>query len=470
MVAAVQPLAAYRAFAGSRCAAFSYCGGYRRYWPHPRSQGEVVGKATKNGPGLRLSSPWPIACSWIFGGTPVAYRRRAITRGWEGAGPPGPRARTRHGRPGSRRQAERSPHRPRDARHHRAQPVGGSSASLTAAGTPPVRSPRAIQPRRSARSPSTGREAAQRTAPASRRADRERTTRPLKLAPASLALPDLESPSSNRVRAAGLPRALHGWHGDPGGLSEGRPAGGLPDRCREGRWTNTPERHAGDPRQLRRSSSATPGGAVGRAGQPIPASARQPALLTGDGRGLHGMRRERAAVPTTGTLQARPGAPSRRRLAPSRRNPAPRPGPMASGPDDHRAHRRRSLPASGLGFRMLLESQDDIDGGPAEAARAAREAVRLAAGPSIRTSCLMDVRMPPAWDGIEATRRITSAGGRTRVLILTTFDLDEYAVLRGCAPGPAALPGQGNAQPAESPGPGSAASGHAATAVVAAPA
>lgn len=80
-------------------------------------------------------------------------------------------------------------------------------------------------------------------------------------------------------------------------------------------------------------------------------------------------------------------------------------------------------PLQRFGFRMLLESQDDLTV-LAEATNGT-EAVRLTAElhPDV---VLMDVRMP-GLDGIEATRRITATGDRTRVLILTTFDLDEYA-------------------------------------------
>jgi len=80
-------------------------------------------------------------------------------------------------------------------------------------------------------------------------------------------------------------------------------------------------------------------------------------------------------------------------------------------------------PLQRLGFRMLLESQDDMT--VLSEATNGSEAVRLTAElhPDV---VLMDVRMP-GLDGIEATRRITAAGDRTRVLILTTFDLDEYA-------------------------------------------
>lgn len=80
-------------------------------------------------------------------------------------------------------------------------------------------------------------------------------------------------------------------------------------------------------------------------------------------------------------------------------------------------------PLQRLGFRMLLESQDDMT--PVGEAGGGSEAVRLVAQlhPDV---VLMDVRMP-GLDGIQATRRIVAAGSRTRVLILTTFDLDAYA-------------------------------------------
>ncbi|MFF1355781.1 response regulator [Streptomyces sp. NPDC058297] len=80
-------------------------------------------------------------------------------------------------------------------------------------------------------------------------------------------------------------------------------------------------------------------------------------------------------------------------------------------------------PMQRFGFRMLLESQDDLT--VAGEAGDGAEAVRLTAclKPDV---VLMDIRMP-GLDGIEATRRIVASGGLTRVLILTTFDLDEYA-------------------------------------------
>ncbi|MFI2608348.1 response regulator [Kitasatospora sp. NPDC018619] len=80
-------------------------------------------------------------------------------------------------------------------------------------------------------------------------------------------------------------------------------------------------------------------------------------------------------------------------------------------------------PLQRYGFRMLLESQPDTEV-VGEAAHGA-EAVRLTA--DLRPDVvLMDIRMP-GMDGIEATRRIVASGGRSRILVLTTFDLDEYA-------------------------------------------
>jgi DNA-binding NarL/FixJ family response regulator len=74
------------------------------------------------------------------------------------------------------------------------------------------------------------------------------------------------------------------------------------------------------------------------------------------------------------------------------------------------------------GFGMLLAGQDDIEV-VAEASNG-REAVHKAL--HLRpTVVLMDIRMPEL-DGLQATRRILAADKSARILILTTFDLDEY--------------------------------------------
>jgi DNA-binding NarL/FixJ family response regulator len=74
------------------------------------------------------------------------------------------------------------------------------------------------------------------------------------------------------------------------------------------------------------------------------------------------------------------------------------------------------------GFRLILETREDLE--VVGEAQDGREAVELAR--KLRPDViLMDVRMPNV-DGVEATRRLAALGSPARVLILTTFDLDEY--------------------------------------------
>ncbi len=86
-----------------------------------------------------------------------------------------------------------------------------------------------------------------------------------------------------------------------------------------------------------------------------------------------------------------------------------------------------------VGLRKILDFEPDLEvGGEAlDGEDAVRQSRRLT--PDV---VLMDIRMP-VLDGIEATRRITAAQAATRVLILTTFGLDEYvyAALRAGASG-----------------------------------
>lgn len=85
------------------------------------------------------------------------------------------------------------------------------------------------------------------------------------------------------------------------------------------------------------------------------------------------------------------------------------------------------------GFRMILENSGDMEvvGEAEDGAQAAALAAEL-----LPDVVLMDIRMPET-DGVEATRRLRAAGNPARVLILTTFDLDEYvyAALRAGASG-----------------------------------
>jgi DNA-binding NarL/FixJ family response regulator len=86
-----------------------------------------------------------------------------------------------------------------------------------------------------------------------------------------------------------------------------------------------------------------------------------------------------------------------------------------------------------VGFRMILDAHGDFE----VLAEAGNGREAIAAADAHRPHVVvMDVRMPDV-DGIEATRRLRIAGVETRVLVLTTFDLDDYvyAAMRAGASG-----------------------------------
>src|SRR6202020_498252 len=86
-----------------------------------------------------------------------------------------------------------------------------------------------------------------------------------------------------------------------------------------------------------------------------------------------------------------------------------------------------------MGFRMVIDSQPDLEViGEAANGREAIDATRRLAPDVV----LMDVRMPEC-DGVHATQTIVASGAPSRIIILTTFDLDEYvyAALRAGASG-----------------------------------
>src|SRR5579872_5033318 len=83
-----------------------------------------------------------------------------------------------------------------------------------------------------------------------------------------------------------------------------------------------------------------------------------------------------------------------------------------------------------MGFRLILDAQPDIEVVGEAGDGAAAVSMARALRPDV---VLMDVRMP-GMDGISATAAVTAAVPETRVLILTTYDLDEY-VLTGLRAG-----------------------------------
>lgn len=91
--------------------------------------------------------------------------------------------------------------------------------------------------------------------------------------------------------------------------------------------------------------------------------------------------------------------------------------------DDIRVLLVDDQPLLRMGFRLILEGEEDLS----VVGEAANGVEALSAVESLQPDVvLMDVRMP-LMDGIEATGKITDSASEARVIILTTFDLDEYA-------------------------------------------
>ena len=128
---------------------------------------------------------------------------------------------------------------------------------------------------------------------------------------------------------------------------------------------------------------------------------------------------------------------SGRRPGRAAREPAGR--PLAAGPIARAENVKTTVllvddqPLLRAGFRMVLEEEPELSivGEAEDGAEAVRLTAELA--PDV---VLMDIRMP-GMDGVEATRRIVEQTPESRVLVLTTFDLDEYvfSALRAGASG-----------------------------------